>query len=259
MRNNPVKDRLAAGGNSFGTMVFEFSTTGIARLAAAAGAEFVIFDMEHNGWTSETIRTLLASSGGADIVPMVRVPANQYHLIATALDLGAMGIMVPMVETADAAAHVVASTKYPPEGRRGAAFAIAHDDYRAGDIGDKIAAANEGVVTIAQIETAVGVENVEEIAAVEGLDMLWMGQFDLTNFLGVPGRFDDPAFRDAVARIVAAANRNGLILGALALTVDEARGWIEAGFRCIAYGGDLWLYQRALSHGLTQLKGEASS
>src|SRR5204863_3363721 len=100
MRTNPVKKKLREGKSAIGTMVFEFASTGIARIAAAAGAEFVIFDMEHTGWSLETVRMLMATAGGSGLVPLVRVPATEYHFLARALDVGAMGLMVPMVESA---------------------------------------------------------------------------------------------------------------------------------------------------------------
>src|SRR5918997_5634152 len=127
MRENRVKRALQAGERSLGTMVFEFSTTGIGRLAAEAGAEFVIFDMEHTGWSIETIRMLMATTRAAETVPLVRVPAIQYHLLSRPLDVGAMGLMMPMVEREEQARLIVRSAKYPPEGARGAAFTLAHD------------------------------------------------------------------------------------------------------------------------------------
>ncbi|MGH2807779.1 MAG: HpcH/HpaI aldolase family protein [Actinomycetota bacterium] len=253
MRDNDVKAKLQRGEVSVGTFVFEFSTTGIARLAASAGAEFIVYDMEHTGWTGETTRILLASTP-KEIVPIVRVPANQYHLIAQQLDLGAMGIMVPMVGTADEARLLAESAKYTPVGRRGAAFGVAHDDYAGGDIGQKMTSANENVLTIAQIETTEGVENADEIAAVEGIDVIWLGQFDLTSFLGTPGRFDDQSFLDAVKHVRAAAERNRKPLAVLVLDVAEAKRWLAEGFTCVAYGGDLWLYKRALADGIAEVK-----
>src|SRR5919112_231619 len=169
MRENRVKRALAAGDRCLGTMVFEFPTTGIGRIAAEAGAEFAIYDMEHTGWSVETIRGLMASARAADLVPMVRIPATQYHLIARPLDLGAMGLMVPMVESAEQAQLIVASAKYFPDGTRGAAFTVAHDDYQGGDVASKMASANQEQLLIAQIETARGVEQAEAIAATPGI------------------------------------------------------------------------------------------
>lgn len=253
MRGNNVKKRLQAGEVVVGTMVFEFSTTGIGRLVAGAGAEYVIYDMEHTGWGSDTTRTLLATTPDT-VTPIVRVPANLPYLVGQQLDLGAMGVMVPMVETSEMAQTLSASTHYPPDGRRGAAFGIAHDDYVGGDIPNKIASANENVLTIAQIETSGGVENAEAIAAVDGIDVLFLGHFDLSSFLGVPGSFDDERFTDSVDRIVAAAQEHGKVLACLALTPDEAKKWIDRGFRMITFGGDLWVYQRALAEGIRAIK-----
>lgn len=254
MRTNRVKETLKRGGVSLGTMVFEFDSTGIGRLAAEAGAEFVIYDMEHTGWSIETVRQLIATTRAADTVPLVRVPATEYHFIARTLDMGAMGIMMPMVESAEQARKLVASAKYPPLGRRGAAFTVAHDDYTGGDIGAKMRTANSEILLIAQIETAEGLENVEQIAAVPGLDLLWIGQFDLTNFLGIPGQFDHPQFLAAVDRIVAAGRAHEKPVGFMILSPEEAVLRLKQGFRCLAYGGDLWLYQQALRAGLAAVR-----
>ncbi len=129
MRDNPIKHRLAEGGSAFGTMVFEFFTPGMAQIAAATGAEFVLYDMEHSGAGIDTIKAQMAACRGLDIVPMVRVPTTQYHFIARCLDAGAMGIMVPMVESVAQAKDIVSFTRYPPHGVRGAGFGMAHDDY----------------------------------------------------------------------------------------------------------------------------------
>ena len=130
MRANPVKAALAAGGRAFGAMVFEFFSPGIPQICRNAGAQFILYDMEHTGLSFETLKTQFALCRGLDVVPMVRVPRGEYHFIARALDVGAMGVMVPMVGTAEEAAHIVSCTRYPPAGRRGAAFGFAHDDYR---------------------------------------------------------------------------------------------------------------------------------
>src|SRR5262245_10563820 len=122
MRTNFVKHQVCGGRASIGTFMFEFGTTGVARIASEAGAEFAVFDMEHTGWSMETIRMLVATTRSTEMIPMVRVPATEYHFIARVLDMGAMGVMVPMVESAAQTATIVASAKYPPVGRRGAAF-----------------------------------------------------------------------------------------------------------------------------------------
>lgn len=254
MRENPVKRALARGEASIGTFVFEFNTTGIARIAAGAGAAFVVYDMEHTGWSVETVRMLMATSRAADLVPMVRVPATEYHFLARVLDMGAMGLMVPMVDTEAQARQIVQFAKYPPAGRRGAAFGVAHDDYEGGSVVDKIREANEEQLLIAQIETAEGVENVNAIAAVDGIDVLWIGHFDLTNSLGIPGQFTHPDFLAAKRRVLEACAKHGKAAGFMASDVEDARALLAEGFRALAYGGDLWLYQTALRDGIAALR-----
>jgi 2-dehydro-3-deoxyglucarate aldolase/4-hydroxy-2-oxoheptanedioate aldolase len=254
VNENRVKRTLRQGGTALGTMVFEFNTTGMARLTAAAGADFAVVDMEHSGWSMETVRGMIATARAAELPLFVRVPATEYHFLARALDVGAMGLMVPMVETEAQAQRIVAAAKYPPHGRRGAAFGVAHDDYRDGDLLEKMASANAEGLLIAQIETAQGVENVDRIAAVAGIDVLWIGHFDLTNSLGIPGQFTHPEFRRAVDRVLAACARHDRAAGFMVATVDEGRQALAQGFRCLAYWGDLWLYRRALQEGLLALR-----
>ena len=256
MRPNPVKRALNDGETALGTMVFEFGTSGITRIVAGAGAEFVVFDQEHTGWGIDKIRTLLATTRSADVVPLVRVPATEYHLISRPLDAGASGVMVPMVETAEQARLIVNSAKYPPIGRRGAAFGIAHDDYEAGDPVAAMEGANAKTLLIAQIETAGGIENVEEIAAVDGIDVLWIGHNDLTNSMNVPGQFDHPDYLRAIEKFLEACDYHGRAPGIMATGVDEARGLLRQGFRCVAYWGDLWIYAEALRRGLDAIRGD---
>jgi 2-keto-3-deoxy-L-rhamnonate aldolase RhmA len=254
MRENQVKTKVLQGGISIGTFVFEFDTTGVARLAGQAGAEFTVFDMEHTGWSLETIRMLVATSRSIDMVPLVRVPASEYHFIARVLDVGAMGIMVPMVESARQAEQIVQFAKYPPVGRRGAAFGVSHDDYTGGDIVEKIASANRETLLIAQIETERGVEEVDAIASVAGIDVLWIGHFDLTNSLGIPGQFDHPRFVSALERVLEACRREGKVPGFMAGDIPTGKALLDQGFRMLAYGGDLWLYQAAVREGVEQLQ-----
>jgi 2-dehydro-3-deoxyglucarate aldolase/4-hydroxy-2-oxoheptanedioate aldolase len=254
MKTNQVKSDLRAGKHVFGTMVFEFFTAGMPQIAKAAGAEFVLFDMEHSGVAIETLKGQIAACRGIGLVPMVRVPALQYHFIARCLDMGAMGIMVPMVESPAQAREIVSATRYPPAGRRGAAFGMAHDDYEGGNVPDKMAIANDRTLVIALVETAAGVACVDEIAAVDGIDVVWMGHFDLTNFMGIPGQFDHPDYLLAVDAIVQAAKRHGKVPGMMAADETWAKDYLAKGFRIIAYGVDHHLLQRTLADGLAEMR-----
>jgi 2-dehydro-3-deoxyglucarate aldolase/4-hydroxy-2-oxoheptanedioate aldolase len=166
------------------------------------------------------------------------VPRGEYHFIARALDVGAQGVMIPMVESAEQARGIASSARYPGQGRRGAAFGFAHDNYEPGDPQSKMKEADKRNLVIAQIETEKGLEAVEDIAAVEGIDCLWLGHFDLSNFLGIPGQFDNPVFTGAVERIVAAGRKHGKALGYMAADADLARQYRKLGFNMIASGTD---------------------
>jgi 2-keto-3-deoxy-L-rhamnonate aldolase RhmA len=259
VRANPVKRTLAEGGVAIGTLVFEFDTTGIGRIAAAAGADFVLFDLEHTGWTVETLRRLVATTRATELVPLTRVPATHYHLIAPALDVGAMGVMAPMVESQEQARLLVASAKYPPLGRRGAAFGVAHDDYLPGDVAEKIRSTNAETMLIALVETAAGIDQVDRIAAVDGIDVVWIGHFDLTNSLGIPARFDHPTYLAAVEQVLAACRRHGKAAGFMVADAEDGRAKLAQGFRCLGYSGDLWIYQQALREGIAALRAHVTS
>jgi 2-dehydro-3-deoxyglucarate aldolase/4-hydroxy-2-oxoheptanedioate aldolase len=233
-----IRKRALSGETILGAMIYEFFVPGIAQMLRNAGAEYAIYDMEHGGLGLETLKMLAAGSRGTGVVPMVRVPRGEYHFIARALDVGAQGVMVPMVESAEQARGIAESARYPRNGRRGAAFGFAHDNYEPGDPQSKMREADRRNLVIAQIETEKGLEAVEEIAAIEGIDCLWLGHFDLTNFLGVPGQFNSPAFTRAVARIVAAGRKHGKALGFMAADEDLARHYRKLGFNMIASGTD---------------------
>jgi 2-keto-3-deoxy-L-rhamnonate aldolase RhmA len=253
IRPNPVKERTAAGGTAWGTMAFEFFSPGLPPICEAAGAEFLMLDMEHSGASIETMKNVIA--GCRTIAPYVRVPVLQYHFIARMLDAGAMGIMVPMVENAEEAREFVAATRYPPDGRRGAAFGVAaHDDYAGGPVPELIANANKRTHVIAMIETPGGVENVDAIAATPGVDVVWLGHFDLTNFLGIPAQFTHPRYLDAVEKILAACRRHGKTPGFMAGDEAWARDYKAKGFRMIAYSTDVMILRDGLARGLTVLR-----
>ena len=135
MTPNAIKQDVLAGQTVAGAMVFEFFSPGMSAILANAGCRFVLYDMEHTGLGFETLKWLFSSCRGLPIEPMVRVPRGEYTWLARALDLGARGVMIPMVETADQARSIVQACRYPPVGRRGAAFGFAQCDYLGGDVG----------------------------------------------------------------------------------------------------------------------------
>jgi 2-keto-3-deoxy-L-rhamnonate aldolase RhmA len=246
VRPSAVRQRVLAGETVTGAMIFEFFAPGMPQVLKAAGCEFALFDMEHAGLGFETLKMLAAGCRGIGIEPLARVPRSEYHFMARALDVGAFGVMVPMVESAGEARRIAEATHYPPLGRRGAAFGVAQDDYSGGNVKAKVAALNARTLVIAQIESERGLAEVDAIAATPGIDVLWLGHFDLTNFLGIPGEFESPKYLDAVRAVAAAARRHGKGLGFMAADAVWAKRYRELGFNMIAAGLDASLLQSAI-------------
>jgi 2-dehydro-3-deoxyglucarate aldolase/4-hydroxy-2-oxoheptanedioate aldolase len=260
MRENPVKRKLQAGEASFGALAWEFVTPGLPPVLERGGAEFCIFDMEHSGLSLETMRSLIRWCRSTTVVPLVRVPSHEYRYVAGALDAGAQGLMIPMVESAEQAREIVSWAKYPPAGRRGTAFGCAHDDYRGGDaaaITATMASANTEGLLLFQIETAAGLARVEEILAVEGVDVAWVGHGDLSVSMGLPYQFEHPDHIAALERVAAAARAVGKAAGRMVTDVATGRRWLERGYRMLAYGPETALLARALREGIQDLQSTA--
>jgi 2-keto-3-deoxy-L-rhamnonate aldolase RhmA len=240
-----------------GHFIVEFATPGIGHIMKSAGCDFVLFDTEHSGFGHETVKSAIRYMQAADLPTIVRVPSKEYHHIARAADMGAEGIMLPMVGSAAEAKHILNCMKYYPEGGRGVALQVAHDDYRPGPTKEKLAAANSRTTFFAQIETADGVKNAEAIAAVPGVDCLWVGHFDLSVSLGIPGEFDNPKFTKAIDRVIAATRKHGKALGRLVPTVEQGIDLHASGFDFICYSGDVWVLHNALAEAVTGLRDGA--
>ena len=251
-----LKDMSKSRTAKFGHFIVEFVTPGIGHIMRNAGCDFVLFDMEHSGFGFETVKTGLRYFEAAGVPVIVRAPSKDYAHIARACDAGAEGVMIPMVNTPEEARAIVSHMKYFPQGQRGVALGIAHDNYSAtkAPVADRLQAANDRTTFFCQIETAQGAQNVEAIAAVDGVDCIWVGQFDLSTSLGIPGQFDHPTYIAAMERIVAAAKKHNRALGQLVPTVESGIAYFKQGFDFCCYAGDVWLLQQALADGITKLR-----
>ena len=242
---NRFKDKLRKGQVTFGQMVLELFTPGIGPMLAACGMDFVIYDMEHGRCDIGLVSEMIASCRGSDIVPMVRVPDLEAAPLSCVLDLGARGVMVPRIETRAQMERAVAELKYAPAGTRGVALGIAHDLYRAGGH-SFFQEANEDTAVIAILETARAYENLDEIVSVPGLDVAWMGHYDLTVSMGIPAQFDHPRFLAAMDALVSACQRHNVAPGFLPATPEGTIHWIKKGFRAISLGSDIGVFMTAL-------------
>lgn len=229
-----------------GHFVAEFATPGIGHILKAAGCDFVFFDMEHSGFTFETLKSAIRYFEAASVPMIVRVPAQENDMLARACDMGAEGLIAPMISTVAQAQAMVDSVKYHPDGKRGVGLALAHDNYRAAPVAQALAGANAKTTIFCLIETADGAKHVDGIAALPGVDGLWVGHFDLSVSLGIPGQFDHPEFLRAMDAIIAAAKKHGKALGRLVPNTEQGIGFFKQGFDFVCYSGDVWVLRDAL-------------
>lgn len=254
MKTNRFKQLLKEGKKPVGHMLIEFASRGMAQILAAAGVDFVVVDMEHGSYTLEQFADTVAWLKATPIAPFVRVAQVEYHLVARALDAGALGVMAPNIETAAQAEALVAAARYPPLGKRGLHFGGASSDYRMMDGGEYIRHANENTTVICMIESPAGVEHMDEVASVAGVDALWVGHWDLTQFMGIPGQFHDRRFTDAVRRVIDAAHAHGLASIIQPGSPEQLRQFLDLGFDVISCGADFIVYREALTRAVADVR-----
>jgi 2-keto-3-deoxy-L-rhamnonate aldolase RhmA len=249
---NPVKQALASGQAVIGATITAPSPD-IAASLAGAGYEFLWIEMEHSGLTLETARNMVLATRGLKAVPFIRVPFNEPWLAKRALDVGALGVIFPFTSTREQAAQAVASCKYPPLGIRGFGPALATS--RWGLSGEAyVRFANENVMVIPIIETKEAVDNIDAIASVPGIDVLFIGPNDLSFSLGVGGRTKEPIVEEAVAKVLAAGRKHNIPVGYSTGDPAEINRRIEQGFRFFQTSSDLALMNAGARQLLSQVE-----
>ena len=241
-----------------GSFVVEFATPGIGQIYAAAGAQFLFVDMEHSGFGFDTLKSVLRYLQAAGIPNIVRVPSKSRHHVSRTCDMGAEGVMIPMLQTPEEANAILDAMKYVPDGRRGVALRVAHDRYEWGPVKEKMETANRSTALFAQIETGRGVENADAIAAIDGVDCLWIGHLDLSCSLGIPGQFDHKRFIEAEQAVVKACRRHNKAFGYLAQDVEWAVRLRKLGVDFLCYSGDVWLLQSAFRDAVAQIRAQTT-
>jgi 2-keto-3-deoxy-L-rhamnonate aldolase RhmA len=248
-----IKEQVLAGRFMAGAWC-NLASSLTTEMAARAGFDWILIDQEHGPGDSLTLLGQIQAVGARPCAPIVRIAWNEMPRFKQALDLGAAGIMIPYVETADDAARAVSYLRYPPQGLRGVAsspratgFGTNFDNY--------FAAANRELLTVTQIETARAVQNAEEIAAVDGVDVLFVGPMDLSLSLGMPGRFEDPDYRAILAKVASTARDGGKAAGILLPSVQLLEMVYEMGYRFVAAGSDGGLVMQGLKNNLAAMAG----
>ncbi|RKR03350.1 2,4-dihydroxyhept-2-enedioate aldolase [Kushneria sinocarnis] len=224
-----------------------------SEILATSGFDWMLLDGEHGPNTVPTLLAQLQAVAPYATAPVVRAVDGNPTLIKQLLDIGAQTLMIPMVESAEQARALVSAMRYPPQGIRGVGGGLVRAT-RWGSVPDYLARAHEELCLIVQIESGAGVDNVEEIAAVEGVDALFVGPMDLSTDMGEAGNPGHPAVQERIRHVIEATHRAGKPCGILAPDEADARRYAEWGCRFIAVGLDIVMLQAAAAETLRRYR-----
>jgi 2-keto-3-deoxy-L-rhamnonate aldolase RhmA len=249
-----IKEKLINNELVVGPFISEVRNPNIAYLLAQAGFDFFVLDNEHGTYSYENIANIIAAARGAGIEVIVRIPEIARETILKPLDSGADGLLIPQVNTAEQAIEVVNFSKYPPEGDRGLALRRAHSRYAHVSAADYLKKANEEILIVVQIESKQAVENADKISAVEGVDCVFVGPFDLSVSLGIPGDINHPREVAAIDHVFEACKINNKPTGILMFDQKLLTSWIQKGVRFAAYSSDISMLADSAAKSVAELK-----
>lgn len=238
-----LRQRLAAGEVLVGPFMKTLDPA-FVEAAGFSGFDFAILDMEHGPVGTENLANLLRAARVVSMAPIVRVPEISAQAIGKALDLGACGVQVPQVSSATEAREAVRLAKFHPAGERGVCRFVRSAGYGSIPRARYFAESNEALVVI-QLEGSRALDSLDEILLVEGIDVLFVGPYDLSQSLGLPGEVGHPIVTAAVERIAAKAHAAGKVVGTFVDDSAAAARWIAAGIRYISYSVDVGIFQEA--------------
>lgn len=233
MSHTGFRKRLLNGDTVVGTLQILDSTM-VSEMIGVAGMDFIVYDQEHGPLGAETTLELAAAAQNRGVAPIVRVRANDEAEIQRALDIGSAGVQVPQIETRADAERAVEAARFGPIGNRGLSQYVRAGDYWGSDTYTEDQ--NQRVVLAVQVEGKRGVENIDEILAVDGIDVVFLGPYDLSQSLGIPGQVTHERVESMMTEVCEKAAETGTVVGAFADTPDIANRWIDAGVQYITLG-----------------------
>jgi 4-hydroxy-2-oxoheptanedioate aldolase len=237
MIENRLKKKLKSGQRVFGTWSM-LSSPAVMNVIGEAGLDFVIIDMEHGPMGFETAENQLYATEAAGCTPIIRLGDDSEATILRALEIGTQSLLVSHVSDADQANRIVQAARYHPEGCRGLSPFTRNHGYGDENLPAKLQRANADMFVGVLVEGEDGIRNIPEIASVPGLDMVYLGIYDISASIGIPGELDDPRVLNMLRECAAAVNKKGLVAGSVARDRNYIRVMYEAGFRFISYRVD---------------------
>jgi 2-keto-3-deoxy-L-rhamnonate aldolase RhmA len=254
MATNWIKAALKRDEAVVGLMVSELKTPMLGAILDAAGMHFAIIDQEHGAYGPEALAMLIAGFRGGVCRPFVRIAESRREYILTALELGAAGIMVPRVESRAQAEEIVRYVRYAPEGDRGLSLCRAHTGFRRVPQKEYTARANEEILVMAQIETKLAIDNLDDILSTPGIDMAFIGPSDLSLSCGISSSLRSPEMREIVDQVIAKAQRHGVLVGIQTYDIGIAAELVAAGVNLISCNTDINALLSGLEPGVKELR-----
>ncbi len=248
-----IKTRLRNGEQVLGTMVTTFASPDIAKILKTCGFDFLIIDCEHGAFTTREAANIIAVSRSIGLSALVRIPEMRREHALKFMEMGASGLLLPNTETADQARMLVDCTKYAPMGHRGVSLSRPHTDFEKVDGLTYMAQSNDQTLLMCQIESRRGVENVEDIVAVPGIDVAFLGPNDLSQDYGLLGQFTHPDIVAAFERVIEAARKHGKWSGVHFGGSAPLKPWLQRGMTinmCNSDNGLLALGAKAMREAL---------
>ena len=253
MKTNTLKQRLLNGETVYGPFC-KLQDPTVVEAAALAGFDFVILDMEHGPLSVESIQNLARAAEAKGIEVVVRVTENKPANILRVLDVGVHSIQVPQVSTKEDAQEVVKSSYFHPKGERGMCRYVRAADYTNTDKQTYFSSAESDTLTIVHIEGLVGIENLAEIISINGIDVIFLGPYDLSQSCGVPGEVHHPLVVSKMQEAVALAKANNKIIGTFCESSSDVHKWRDLGVQYISYSVDVGIILNAYKEITKQLK-----
>ncbi len=254
MKTNRIRAALKAGKNVIGTFVATPDPS-IVELLGYAGFDYLIMDMEHGPLDTVLMENMLRAADASGTVPTVRVTQNNPSLILRALDCGAMGVVIPQVNDVTSATAAAKSMRYAPAGGyRGMALGTRVTNYGMIGRDEALQFAAEGPLAILQAESKECLQNLSEIVKIPGVDMMYIGPTDLSQFLGYPAQIDHPEVQKAIHQIADTTRAAGLYVGMFVRSAEEAKYWAGQGIQFLTVGGDKGYMFRAVRETIKALE-----
>ena len=239
-------ERLRAGETLLGTFVY-LNSADVVEILGEAGMDFVIIDMEHGLFSFADAEELVRAAEVVGTTPIIRTPSSEEAYILRALECGAHGIQVPHVDDPETARRVVEAAHYYPEGMRGFSPYTRAGRYGAREPKEHVQISNREVAVIIHIESAEGVNRLPEILERGGVDVVFLGPYDLSQSLGIPGQVRSPEVTGLIEKAVAEATKRGVATGTFVETGQAAAEWAAKGIQYLAYSVDVAILYRAAS------------